>query len=165
MGLGVSRGHGKDYWFTPSPHHQKDCPGQSESVNQLNESSSFIPNIAMVSRFRGPLIPFFFAGVFIVLFVALLSIVPGSPPALLEAQSDTEMECPGPEASDATVRATSRTPAANTSYEVTFKTPEVIEPLTGGIVMELHEDILVPRGINPFAVRVHYTCGDEAGTR
>ena len=161
MGLGALRGHGKDFWFTLSPHHQKGCPGQFESVNQLNESSSFIPGIAMVSRLRGPVIPLFFAGVFLVLFAAFLSIVPGSPPALLEAQTNPQMECPDSEDCEPTVEAASRTPAAITSFEVEFVTPVEIQAFTGSIVMELHEDIGVPRGINPNSVRLLATSNSE----
>ena len=148
MGLGVLRGHGKEFWFTPSPHHQKDCPGQSESVNQLNESSSFIPSIAMVNRLRGPVIPLFLAGFFLVLFVAFLLTL-AVRPEKVEAQE----ECPSQIEGSPTVKASSRTPAANTSYEVKFVTPKELAPRVDSIVMELHEDIGVPRGIAPNFVR------------
>lgn len=63
-----------------------------------------------------------------------------------------------------TVKASSRTPAANTSYEVTFETPKEIEPLTGSIIIELHEDIGVPPAVNPTGVKVRYTLFDEDGS-
>ena len=156
MGLGVLRSHGKEFWFTPSPHHQKDCPWQSESVNQLNESSSFIPSIAMVNRLRGPVIPLFLAGFFLVLFILSLLTLAGRPERV-EAQE----ECPSQTQDSPTVKASSRTPAANTSYEVKFVTTKELAPHTDAIVMKLHEDIGVPPAINPASVRVSFCLQQE----
>lgn len=127
----------------------------------MNESSSFISSIAMVSRFRGPVIPLFLAGFFLVFFFAFLLIVPVGPPALLEARTALEMDCRDSEDCGPTVKAASRTPAANTSFEVKFVTPVEIQPFTGSIVMELHEDIGVPPGINPNSVRLLATSSSE----
>lgn len=66
-----------------------------------------------------------------------------------------------------TVRSTTtRSPAAVARYEVTFTTTEgaALQPLTDFISMELHEDIRVPRGINPAAVRVQYATDNDSGT-
>lgn len=126
------------------------CPGQSESVNQLNESSSFILSIAMVNRFRCPAIPLFLAG-FLLIFLVSLTLTIGGRSAPAEAQDDP---CHGPAVCEPKVSSTSRTPAANTSYEVAFRTPVSIERFVGSIVMVLHEDIRVPRGIAPNLVRL-----------
>ena len=64
---------------------------------------------------------------------------PGVPPGPVEAQN-----CVGDTLCEPTVRATSRSPGATTSYEVTFVTPVELEPLTGSIIMELDEDSSVP---------------------
>lgn len=75
-------------------------------------------------------------------------------------------QCSAP--TDVTVKPTTRSPAAQTRYEVAFTIPEQdgcpLAPVTDGIRMVLHEDIRVPRGINPFSVRVRYTMGDDSGT-
>ena len=60
-----------------------------------------------------------------------------------------------------TVESAARSPAARTSYEVTFVTPSDIEALTGSIVMELHQDIRVPARILPSRVRVEYRLDDD----
>ncbi|MDE2940024.1 MAG: hypothetical protein OXR67_14100 [Chloroflexota bacterium] len=126
----------------------------------MNESSSFIPSIAMVSRFRGPEVLFFFA-VLVLPFLILSLLTLAGRPERVEAQ----VECPSPMDGSPTVKASSRTPAANTSYEVKFVTPTAIAPRFDGIVMELHEDILVPRGIAPNFVRVQYEVQDDNNGR
>lgn len=66
-----------------------------------------------------------------------------------------EVQCSKPSA--ATVKPASRSPAAVTSYEVVFITGGCeLAPVTDGVRMVLHEDIGVPRGINPMSVRVSY---------
>ena len=62
-----------------------------------------------------------------------------------------------------TVEPSTRSPAASSNYEVVFITREAISPLSGRIVMELHEDIRVPRSIPPNGVRVHYRTSDNSG--
>ena len=120
----------------------------------MNESSSCIPSIAMVSRFRGPATPLFLAGFFLIFLVSFLLIIPGGLPAPVEAQDDP---CAGPGVCSPEVSASSRSPATGTRYEVTFRTPVAIQRFVGSIVMELHEDIRVPRGIAPNLVRLQIT--------
>ena len=79
-----------------------------------------------------------------------------------------EYECPAPSTSttsvsNVTVESSSRSPAENTKYEVTFCTPEAPEFLSDSIVMVLDEDIGVPRVINPFSVRIKYSKDDGSG--
>ena len=88
--------------------------------------------------------------------LALLSSPGGT--AAVRAQDNG---CAGPSVCNPTVKPGSRTPAAVTGYEVKFETPRELAPITDGIVMVLHEDIGVPRGINPFSVRVSYISGEE----
>ncbi len=122
----------------------------------MNVFSSSIPGIAMLIRSGGATVPLFLAGFFLIFLVSFLLLVPGGPPSPLEAQTDPQMECPDSGNCEPNVEADSRTPAANTSYEVSFRTPVAIAPLTDSIVMELHEDIRVPRAIIPALVRVQY---------
>ncbi len=125
----------------------------------MNEYSSFISSVVMPRSLRGAAIPLTLAGLFL-LFLTVSLFAIGGRPERVEAQD----ACDGSAVCDPTVRATSRTPAADTSYEVTFTTPVSIEPLTGNIIMELHEDIRVPRAIFPNLVRVEYfTDGSENG--
>jgi hypothetical protein len=128
----------------------------------LNEFSSFIPDIAMLNRFRGPLITCLLTGFFLFLLISLISSTVGDPPASAEAQTDPE--CTGPAVCNVTVKASSRSPATRTSYEVTFTTPVEVKHLTGSIVMELHEDIAIPRAIIPALVRVRYQLGENSGS-
>ena len=67
-----------------------------------------------------------------------------------------------PGASDCypTVKPSSRTPAAGTSYEVTFVTPQALAPSTDSIVMVLDEDIGVPSAIAPNSVQIRYSHDD-----
>jgi hypothetical protein len=117
----------------------------------------------MLNPFRGPANSLFLASFFLCLLVVFLLIVVGGRPAPVEAQADTEIECPDSEVCEPTVEADSRSPAANTSYEVTFKTPEAIAPITGSIVMELHEDIGVLQAIAPPMVRISYRSNGDNG--
>lgn len=57
-----------------------------------------------------------------------------------------------------TVKSTNRSPAAVSRYDVEFTTSATgdLIPFEDFIRMELHEDIRVPRGINPAAVQVAY---------
>ena len=89
----------------------------------------------------------------------LMVLLPGSggQPSPVEAQ-----DCPGGTACQPTVRALSRSPGVRTGYEVTFVTPVDIEALTGSIVMELAEDIRVPRSITSSRVRVQYRTADDS---
>ena len=80
----------------------------------------------------------------------------GGPSRLVEAAN-----CTGDAVCEPTIRATSRSPATRTGYEVTFVTPVEIEPLTGSIVLVLDEDIRVPGSINSSRVRVQYRLADE----
>ena len=94
------------------------------------------------------------------------------PLAILSSAGDTAearvrgaTECSGLAVSDPKVKPTSRTPAARTSYEVTFVTLCEIETSTGQIVMELHEDIRVPPGIAPNTVQIEYILKDADSPR
>ena len=117
----------------------------------MNEYSSFNSSVLMPGPPRGAIFLTLAALFLLFLTVSLFAI--GGRPEKVEAQE----QCDGPAVCEPTVRATSRTPAANTSYEVTFRTPAPIEPLTGIIIMELHEDIRVPRGIAPNTVVLYVT--------
>lgn len=91
-----------------------------------------------------------FGVVLVALLVSANGLAGGSQPVTAQTV------CAGPAVCNPEVSATSRSPAAHTSYQVTFTTPEAIVPLTGRITMELHEDIRVPRSIFPTRVRVEY---------
>ena len=106
----------------------------------------------MPRSLRGAAIPLTLAGLFLLFLTVSLFAIVGRPERV-----EAKELCDGPAVCEPTVLATSRTPAANTSYEVTFTTPVEIRAFTGSIVMELHEDIRVPRGIFPNMVRVEYT--------
>ena len=69
--------------------------------------------------------------------------------------------CDGQKVCNPTVKSTSRSPAAQTGYEVSFTTPTDKGPIspTDSIIMVLHEDIRVPPAIVPFNVRVRYSGG------
>ncbi len=105
---------------------------------------------------RGASIPLLVA-VLVLSFLVLSLSTFASRPEKVAAQET----CAGPAVCNPTVKATSRTPAANTSYVVEFTTPVEIQASTGTIVMELHEDIHVPRGIAPNFVRVQYKEQDD----
>ena len=118
-------------------------------------SMSFIPLLSAIMqvRLRGAGIPLFILGFLLIsLSVSVLAMAGGIGP--VRAQQ-------GESVTNLTVKAFSRSPAARTGYEVTFTTPKHIEPLTGSIVMELHEDIGVPGGIAPNSVRLEATNGSE----
>ena len=91
------------------------------------------------------------------LFLLTLALLAGLG-GIVEAEED-ESVCPGPAVCTPTLKSSSRTPAAGTSYEVKFDTPKALAPGRDSIVMELHEDIGVPRGINPFDVRIRSANG------
>ena len=85
--------------------------------------------------------------------VFLLSFLESTQPA--EAQSAVSMP---------TVSSSNRSPAAVSSYVVSFTTSDEADLANEDFIsMELHEDIRVPRGINPATVRVqfHKTNGDD----
>ena len=93
--------------------------------------------------------------------VLLILLVPfifffGKLPGPVEAQN-----CTGDSPCGPTVHASSRSPGARASYEVTFVTPVEIGALTDSIVMELHQDIKVPGSIAPARVRVRYRKGSD----
>ena len=112
----------------------------------------------MLRLLRGAAIPLFLAGLFLLLLV--FAFATSGRPATVEAQTD----CQGPEVCETTVKASSRSPAARTSYEVKFKTPTEIAFFSDTITMELHEDIRVPRGIAPPMVRVQYRLEDDSAS-
>ncbi|MYC29305.1 MAG: hypothetical protein F4X65_04340 [Chloroflexi bacterium] len=93
---------------------------------------------------------------FLLLVLFLLPLL--KPSQLADAQSSV---------TEPTVSSSSRSPAAVSGYVVKFTTTDsenaVLQPFEDSISMELHEDIRVPRGINPATVRVQYTNGN--GTR
>ncbi len=124
----------------------------------MNDYSSFISSVVMPKSLSGAAIPPALAGFFLSLLIFFLLTV-GGRPVTVEAQA----ECPSPMEDLPTVEASSRTPTANTRYEVKFVTPTALAPHFDSIVMDLHEDIGVPRGINPFQVRIHYVCGEDSG--
>jgi len=117
----------------------------------------------MLKLLHGAATPLFLAGLVLVLLISILAFY-GRPDSV-EAQDreDQVEECAGPQVCVATVKASSRSPATRTSYEVEFKTPSDIAFFSGIIAMELHEDIRVPRGIAPPAVRVQYSCRMDYG--
>ena len=110
------------------------------------------PNRQVPERFRGATIPLSLVGLFLIILAVSLTAFAG-----ITHTAEAREECAGPAVCDPTVKATSRSPAARTGYEVSFTTPEAIGALTGSIVMELHEDIRVPMGIAPNAVRIRFT--------
>ncbi len=124
----------------------------------MNVYSSFISSVVMPRSLRGAAISLTLAALFL-LFLTVSLFVVGGRPERVEAQ----VECPSLKEGEPTVKATSRTPAANTSYEVIFVSPCEIGHLDDGIVMELHEDVQVPRGIFPNLVRVQFRAGDDSG--
>ncbi len=67
--------------------------------------------------------------------------------------------------SDVWIESDSRSPAAQTAYEVTFVTPMALAPFTDSIVMVLDEDIGVPRAIAPNFVRVKYEAEGNVNDR
>ena len=100
--------------------------------------------------------------------VAVLSLLL-LPLAILSSAGDTanaqaEDTCAGKSVTNPEVEPISRTPAASTSYVVSFVTPCQIEPVAGRIVMELHEDIDVPRSISHSSVRVSYVSTEGSGS-
>ena len=125
----------------------------------MNEYSSFNSSVLMPGPPRGAIFLTLAALFLLFLTVSLFAI--GGRPERAEAQ----IECPSLIEGKPTVKATSRTPAANTRYEVTFVSPCDIGHLDDGIVMELHEDIQVPRGIFPNFVRVEFRAEDDNGRR
>ena len=116
--------------------------------------------IAMLKRLRGAATPLPLAGLFLILVsVSVIALGGGTRPAEAEAQDDSCKIGNPP-----TVRAASRTPAAITGYEVTFTIPCDLPSNADSIVMVLHEDIGVPRGINPFAVRIRHSSNGTNGS-
>ena len=111
--------------------------------------------IAMLKRLRGAATPLPLAGLFLILVsVSVFAFAGGTRPAAAE----TDCQIPT-NVSPPTVRATSRTPAAITGYEVVFTIPSdgcALAPRTDSIVMVLHEDIGVPRASTPSAVIIRY---------
>lgn len=113
----------------------------------------------MLSRpeFSGSLILFAF-------FLLALAIVPlfpvGSAPAAEAQDADAGVS---DVVSDVMIESSTRSPAAVSRYVVKFTTPDdsILRPGTDFIGMELHEDIRVPRGINPAAVRVKFEKAGE----
>ena len=69
--------------------------------------------------------------------------------------------CSGLSVCRPTVAASSRSPGAVTSYEVTFVTPVEVRPLSDTITMELDAGIRVPIRITPSEVRVQYRAGED----
>ncbi|MDE2779626.1 MAG: IPT/TIG domain-containing protein [Chloroflexota bacterium] len=104
----------------------------------------------MLKLLRGAATPLFLAGLVLVLLAAIFAI--SGQPATVEAQD----ACQGQQVDVPTVKASSRSPATSASYEVKFKTSSEITFFSDAIKMELHEDIRVPRGIAPPAVRIQY---------
>ena len=96
-------------------------------------------------------LPLALSAVFLLILIVSILAFTG-PSGVVEAQNG-DME--------PTVWSSTRSPAAVASYEVTFTTPSQLESLTDVINMELHEDIRVPRGINPATVRVHSRNGND----
>ena len=88
----------------------------------------------------------------------------------LEPSHPVGAQSPPTSVSEPKVESTTRSPAAVSSYKVEFSTSDsddaALLPLTDFISMELHEEIRVPRGINPATVRVQYMKdgGGRAGT-
>ena len=117
--------------------------------------------IAMLKRLRGAATPLPLAGLFLILVsVSVIALGGGTRPAEAEAEAqDDSCKIGNP----TTVRAASRTPAAITGYEVTFTTPCDLASNADSIVMVLHEDIGVPRAINPLQVRIRYVSGSGSG--
>ena len=114
----------------------------------------------MLKRLRGAATPLPLAGLFLILVsVSVIALGGGTRPAEAEAQDDSCKIGNPP-----TVRAASRTPAAITGYEVTFTIPCDLPSNADSIVMVLHEDIGVPRGINPFAVRIRHSSNGTNGS-
>ena len=65
--------------------------------------------------------------------------------------------------SEVWIESDSRSPAAQTAYEVTFVTPMALAPLTDSIVMVLDEDIGVPRAVAPNLVLLKFTAEIDDG--
>lgn len=92
---------------------------------------------------------------FLLLVLFLLPLL--EPSQLAEAQSAVSMP---------TVSSSNRSPAAIASYKVSFRTSEDVEMQQGDYIgMELHEDIRVPRGIIPSAVRVEHSLDNGSPNR
>ena len=100
---------------------------------------------------RGAAIPFSLAVLVLSFLVLSLFTLTGRPEKVAAQET-----CAGPAVCEPKVRAISRSPATNTGYEVTFRTPVEIKAFSDSIVMELHEDIRVPRVIFPNLVRVKF---------
>ena len=111
----------------------------------------------MLERLRGSVISLSILGFLLGAFsYSVIPIAGGTAP--VQAQQSESV-------TNVTVRALSRTPAANTSFEVKFVTPVEIQVFSGSIVMELHEDIGVPPAIAPPMVRVSYSGDDDESGR
>ena len=115
----------------------------------------------MLKLLRGACTPLFLAGLLPILLVAVFALAGWPEPVSAQngaVESEVLPDC------KATVKATSRSPATGTSYDVTFVTLTEIAFLSDVITMELHEDIRVPRAIVQPMVRVKYSMGEEVGT-
>ncbi|MCY4365568.1 MAG: IPT/TIG domain-containing protein [Chloroflexi bacterium] len=109
----------------------------------------------MLKFLRGACTPLSLAGLLLILLVAIFALAAWPEPV---AALDGAVESEVLPVCNATVKATSRSPATGTSYDVTFVTTTEIAFLSDVITMELHEDIRVPRAIAPPMVRVQYSC-------
>ena len=114
-----------------------------------------------IARGRRPRFPFPVAAAVLSLLVIVIALVASAGGAAeVQAQANG---CDGPSVENPTINSDSRTPAARTSYKVSFTTACALVPFRDSIVMVLHEDIGVPRGINPAQVQVRYSGGTQDG--